>query len=136
MKKIIALILLAFVLALAACGGGGESADSGGGPVTLDFEGQDIAFDKTSATVNANEQVTINFNNVGTLEHSWVLIPGNADPLTATEADALGGASSGTVAGGESVSFTFTAPPPGEYQFVCTIEGHAAAGMVGTLTSQ
>ena len=135
MKKIITLALLVLALALVACGGGSETTSTeSAGPVTLDFEGQDIAFNTTAATVSAGQAVTINFSNVGTLEHSWVLLPPGTDALTATEADAFAGATTGTVAGGESKSFSFTAPGAGTYQFVCTIEGHAAAGMVGTLT--
>ena len=136
MKKIITIALLLVAFTLAACGGGGDEAPAAGdnGPITLDFEGQDIAFDKSSVSVNAGQEVTVNFNNVGSLEHNWVLVSGSVDPLSATESDALAGANSGVLAGGESTTFTFTAPPPGEYQFVCTTEGHATAGMVGTFT--
>ena len=135
MKKIVTLALLLLAFALAACGGGGsEPAAAGSGPVTLDFKLQDISFDKTSATANAGQQVTVNVQNTGSLEHNWILIPPSADPLTAKDTDALSGASSGTLASGETKTFTFTAPPAGQYKFVCTVEGHAAAGMVGTLT--
>jgi uncharacterized cupredoxin-like copper-binding protein len=137
MKKIVTLALLLFAFALAACGGGSEPSGAGSsGPVTLDFEGRDISFDKTSATAYAGQQVTVNFKNVGSLEHNWILIAPGADALTATQQDALSGANSGTLAAGETKSFTFTAPPSGKYTFVCTVEGHAAAGMVGTLTVQ
>lgn len=137
MKKIVTLALLLLAFTLAACGGGdSEPSAAGSGPVTLDFEGQDISFDKTSATANAGQQITVNFNNVGSLEHNWILIPPGTDALTATQEDALSGANSGIVAAGESKTFTFTAPPAGSYTFVCTVEGHAAAGMVGTLTVQ
>jgi plastocyanin len=138
MKKIVTLALLLFAFTLAACGGGGSepSATGSSGPVTLDFEGRDISFDKTSATANAGQQITVNFNNVGSLEHNWILIPPGTDALTATQEDALSGANSGILAAGETKTFTFTAPPAGEYTFVCTVEGHAAAGMLGTLTVQ
>ena len=35
---------------------------------------------------------------------------------------------------GESKTVTFTPKMAGSFQFVCTIPGHAPAGMVGTLT--
>lgn len=137
MKKIVTLALLLFAFTLAACGGSDTgSTNTGGGPVTLDFKGQDIAFDKTSATANAGQSITVNFSNIGSLEHNWILVPPGTDPLTAKQEDALSGANSGTVAAGETKTFTFTAPPAGSYTFVCTVEGHAAAGMVGTLTVQ
>ncbi|MDA0246273.1 MAG: plastocyanin/azurin family copper-binding protein [Chloroflexi bacterium] len=137
MKKIVTLALLLFAFALAACGGSETtSTESSAGPVTLDFQGQDIAFDKTSATANAGQSVTVNFSNVGSLEHNWILVSPGVDPLTATQDDALSGANSEIVAPGATKTFTFTAPPAGDYTFVCTVEGHAAAGMIGTLTVQ
>ena len=117
------------VLLLTACGR--ESSE----PVALTFDGNDLfQFNPASASIPAGAEVTVTFNNVGVLEHNWVLIPNNVDPLQATNQDGLSEAVSGSVAAGGSVTFTFTAPAPGVYQFVCTIPGHAAGGMVGTLT--
>ena len=127
------LLILLSAFFLIGCGGSEtvETELDASQPITLKFEGQDILFDVTEATVKSGQEVTVELNNVGTLEHSWVLISDRVDPLLATEADALLGANSGVVAGGESTSFTFFAPSPGDYIFVCTIEGHAAAGMLG-----
>ena len=144
MKKLsIQLIVLGIVAVgafLSACGGGDAPAASEGGDaaaaVTLDFVGTDIAFDKDSVTVTSGQEVTINLKNEGTLEHSWVLINDRVDPLTATDTDGLIGTQSGAIPGGESTSFTFTAPGPGNYIFVCTIEGHAEAGMLGDFIVQ
>jgi plastocyanin len=35
---------------------------------------------------------------------------------------------------GESIVLTVSGLEPGTYQFVCEVQGHAGAGMVGTLT--
>ncbi|MEM9775475.1 MAG: plastocyanin/azurin family copper-binding protein [Chloroflexota bacterium] len=128
-------LILAAAVFLSACGGGAEPEAVAEEPagVTLVFEGQDIAYDITSATVQSGQEVTVELNNVGALEHSWVLISDRVDPLEATEEDALLGANSGVVAGGDKSSFTFFAPAPGTYKFVCAVEGHVAAGMVGDL---
>jgi uncharacterized cupredoxin-like copper-binding protein len=40
------------------------------------------------------------------------------------------------VEAGETKTVTFTAPPAGDYQVICAIEGHFASGMEGTLTSE
>ena len=135
MKRAFLLTLL-LVLFLAACGGDdGGNGDGGAEDVSLSFSGNDsLEFDPSSASAPAGANVTVNFDNAGALEHSWVLMTGDIDPLTATEADALNNASSGVVPAGESTSFSFTAPDPGTYQYVCTVPGHAAGGMVGTLT--
>lgn len=140
MKKTLLIALFALLaMAMVACGGGGEEASSGGGesaggPTTLDIKGEDIAFDVTELTASAGNPITVNFENVGTLEHNWILVPPGVDPLEATEDDAIAGTNAGMLAGGESVTFTFDAPPAGTYDYVCTVEGHAAAGMVGKLT--
>lgn len=131
MKKftILMIVMAAMALLLAACGGG----DSG--PVALSFEGSDdFQFTPSSASVSAGDEVEVTLNNVGALEHSWTLVSADADVATVTDADAIDGATTGTVAAGETGTVTFTAPEAGTYQFVCTVPGHAAAGMVGTLT--
>ncbi|NIP28213.1 MAG: multicopper oxidase domain-containing protein [Phycisphaerae bacterium] len=133
MKKftVLVVVLAAMALLLAACGGGDEES----GPVALSFEGSDtFQFIPASASVSAGDEVEVTFTNTGALEHSWVLVAGDADAATVTDADAINNATTGTVAGGETGTVTFTAPDAGTYQFVCTIPGHAAAGMVGTLT--
>lgn len=137
--QLIVLGIIAMGAFLSACAGSEAPAASESEEakaVTFDFEGQDIAYNIDSVEVSSGQEVTINFDNVGTLEHSWVLVSERVDPVEATEADGLIGAKSGTVAGGESTSFTFTAPGPGTYTFVCTVEGHAEAGMVGDFVVQ
>jgi nitrite reductase (NO-forming) len=126
--RILILVLAAAVLLLAACGG-----DSG--PTALSFEGNDtFQFNPSSATVSSGAEVEVTLTNVGALEHSWVLIGSDTDAATATDAEAISGATTGAVPGGQTGEVTFTAPSAGSYQFICTVPGHAAAGMVGTLT--
>lgn len=130
MKKFIVLtiVLAAMAVVLAACGG-----DSG--PVALSFEGNDsFQFTPASASVDSGSEVEVTLTNAGALEHSWALVADDADVATVTDASAIGGATTGSVAGGGTGTVTFTAPDAGTYKFVCTIAGHAAAGMVGTLT--
>jgi plastocyanin len=115
---------------LAACGGGEES-----GPVALTFEASDsFAFTPASATVSAGDEVEVTLTNTGALEHSWAVVSSDADATIVTDSEAVNSSATGTVAAGETGNVTFTAPAAGTYQFVCTIAGHAAAGMVGTFT--
>jgi nitrite reductase (NO-forming) len=127
-KRISVLILAAaLALLLGACGS--DDVES------LDFEGSDLfQFSPSSASVKAGQEVEVTFTNAGALQHSWTLIREGADVATATEADVLNNASTGKTDPGESGSVIFTAPQAGTYQFICTVPGHAAAGMVGTLT--
>lgn len=139
-KKIVVLLaVMAMALLMAACGGGGES--SGGEtaapePVSLSFAGLDeFRYDPESASVPAGSPVTVNFTNEGVLEHDWMLVAEGTDVNTLTADNALmPEAHSGVLPAGQSNTFSFTAPAAGTYQIVCTVPGHAPAGMVGTLT--
>ncbi len=112
-----------------ACGDGRAPS-----AVVLAVAARDVAFDPTALTVPAGAAVTVNLTNQGMLEHNWVVVPANVDLATATVADATNQADSGMVTGGQSTTLTFTAPAAGDYHFLCTVPGHAAAGMVGTFT--
>jgi plastocyanin len=115
--------------------GGSTSAEDGGGeaakaqpakPVPaasalkLAADPSKIAFDTTQLTANAGK-VTIDFDNPAPLEHN-VAIEQGGKQIAISE----------TIASGEtSVSAELK---PGTYTFLCTIPGHAEAGMEGTLT--
>jgi uncharacterized cupredoxin-like copper-binding protein len=118
---------------IVACGGEDSPPES----AVLTFVGDDsLQFSPTSAMVSPNQTVDVTVENAGTLEHNWILVAGNTEPTEVVESNAIGGANSGLIPGGESLTFSFTAPPAGTYQYVCIVPGHAAAGMVGTLTVQ
>ncbi len=138
MKKIFgSFFALLLAAALSACGGGGDSgggAETGAsGPTALTFVGMDIAYDQTEVTAAAGQPIEVTFRNEGTLEHNWLIIGTNATPEEATEEDALAGTDMGVLQPGEEKSIEFTLPA-GEYTYVCTVPGHAVAGMLGTLT--
>lgn len=79
-----------------------------------------IAFDTTKLSAQAGK-VTIDFTNPSALEHD-VAIEQNGKQIAISE----------TIAEGKtSVSANLE---PGAYTFLCTIPGHAEAGMEGTLT--
>jgi plastocyanin len=79
-----------------------------------------IAFDTTELSAKAGE-VTIDFDNPSALEHD-VAIEQNGKQIAISE----------TIAKGKtSVSADLQ---PGTYTFLCTVPGHAEAGMEGTLT--
>jgi plastocyanin len=102
--------------------GGGQTAPvSGpGGTLQLAASPTDLAFDKTELSSEPGE-VTIDFENPATLEHN-----------VAIEKDGEALAESETISQGKT---TVTADlAPGTYTFLCTIPGHAEAGMEGKLT--
>lgn len=106
-------------------GGAQGGASSGGaqgpgGTLQLAADPSQIAFDKTSLS-SAPGKVTIDFDNPSPIEHD-----------VGIEKDGQLIAVSDRVTNGKA-SVTATLEP-GEYTFVCTVPGHAEAGMKGTLT--
>ncbi|HEU0164528.1 MAG TPA: PQQ-binding-like beta-propeller repeat protein [Thermomicrobiales bacterium] len=81
----------------------------------------DLAFQPKNFSIDANTDVKITLDNKGVLAHDFVIDDPKVD--------------SGMVNGGEQTTFTVNLPA-GDYKFYCSVEGHAAAGMVGVLTAK
>ena len=97
-----------------------KKAKGPGGTVQLAASPTEIAFD-TKELSSKPGKVTIEFTNPATLEHD-----------VAIEQDGKQIAVSETIGKGKtSVSADLA---PGDYTFLCTVPGHAEAGMEGTLT--
>jgi plastocyanin len=108
---------------------GGQGAEGGeqqtevvgaGGTLQLKASPTDLAFDKTELSSEPGE-VTIDFDNPAALEHN-VAIEKDGEDLAESE----------TISEGKTSVTANLAP--GTYTFLCTIPGHAEAGMEGTLT--
>jgi plastocyanin len=80
-------------------------------------------------TVSSGAEVTLRMDNMGALEHSWVILK-QGETVPPAYDDAVDGDkvlfSSGNVVAGASDQVTFTAPAPGEYNVLCTVPGHSA----------
>ncbi|MCB0010600.1 MAG: cupredoxin domain-containing protein [Anaerolineales bacterium] len=128
MHRVTALVAFCCFALLVAC--------SGNDPIVVEMVAVDsFAFQPDTLTLPANTSVEISLGNTGSLQHNWVLLTADHDILRASRDDALNGAASPDLAGGESATFQITTPAdPGDYLYVCTIPGHAVAGMVGNLT--
>lgn len=124
------LVLAASVLALSACGGGGSSSSTtpaatgggGGGGSTVQISADPsgaLKFEQTDVSATAGS-ITIDFTNMSSLSHD-VRIEGN-------------GASGGTDQITNSSTSATVDLEPGTYTFFCSVDGHRAAGMEGTLT--
>jgi outer membrane protein assembly factor BamB len=81
----------------------------------------DLAFQPKAFSISANTDTKITFVNKGVLAHDFVI----DDPKV----------NSGMVNGGDQTTFTVNVPV-GDYKFYCSVEGHAAAGMVGVMTAK
>jgi azurin len=113
------------------------------GPITLEISsvGEEQRFDKDTLTATQGAQVTLKFDNVSTtLQHNWILVKAGAKDDVATrgtlfptgdwidpnDADIIDAAHTKLLASGGVEEISFTAPPAGTYQFVCTFPGHNA----------
>ena len=110
--QLLMVVIVLLGVLLAACGGGPA-------PVSYNIEGQDIVYNNTSLTAQVGQEVTVTLDNVGALEHSFLI-----DEL---------GVDSGIVAAGASGTLTFTPTTAGTYTFYCNVPGHSDAGMLGEL---
>jgi plastocyanin len=96
------------------------AADSGGA-LSLQLQTIDIAYSVTAMVIPANTDVTLNIENLGALQHDFKVDNPNVY--------------SGMIAPGQTATVVLNFPA-GSYQYYCTVEGHADAGMVGTILVQ
>ena len=100
-------------------GSNGDTAatePSGGGDV-IEVGATEFAYDPAEISVAAGAPFTIQLTDTGAIEHNFNIE--GADGVVATKP-------------GETASGEFTLEA-GTYKFFCSIAGHEAAGMVGTL---
>jgi plastocyanin len=122
------LVLAASVLALSACGGSESSATTaattggggGGGGSTVEISADPsgaLAYEQTDVSATAGS-ITIDFTNMSSVPHNVMIEGSDSGTDTIT-----------------SSSTTATVDlEPGTYTFFCSVDGHRAAGMEGTLT--
>jgi plastocyanin len=103
-----------------AAGEAGGSASAGGETLELAASPTELAYDKKTLTSNKSGKVTIDLENPSAIEHD-VAIEQNGKEIAVSE----------TIK--ESSTSVTADLKPGTYTFLCTIPGHAEAGMEGTL---
>jgi Cu+-exporting ATPase len=111
------------VVVLAAFGlaGGVMAADRWieAGATHLEVVARDLAYEPADVRVEAGRTVVLSFRNEDPVFHDW-------------EADGLANVDAGARPG-QTQKIRFTVDEPGTYRVMCTVPGHAEAGMVGTL---
>ncbi len=80
---------------------------------------QDLRFAPAEVAVRSGSFVVVRFTNADPIFHDW-------------EAEGVANIDAGARPG-QTQRIRFIAPAPGTYRIVCTVEGHAEAGMAGTL---
>jgi uncharacterized cupredoxin-like copper-binding protein len=138
MARLLGLALLMLALAVAGCGGDDDNGDDeaappappppaatggAGGATTLENPadaGGDLAFQKDSLTAPAGEVMLV-MENPSSVEHNIAVKGDGVDEK-------------GEVVGQGETSEVSVTLEAGEYEFYCSVPGHEAAGMKGTLT--
>jgi azurin len=161
MKKIIAACIL--VMGMISCGNEAKESPKEDVSVVksqeitnvIDLKAtDDMKFDKTSFTVKAGQEVTLNFTNAGvlpleTMGHNVVVLEKDADIKAFAIASAKAKethyisdlyitdiiSQTKLLGPGESETIKFTLKEAGDYTFICTFPGHWIA-MKGTITAQ
>ncbi len=105
-------------------GGGEDDHDEAGAPEPIPgardvgVEAGDLYFEPDTLRAEAGESINITVTNVGNAFHDFAL----------TDLDFMIDVPAGVTATGGLI-----VDEPGEYAFECTVPGHAAGGMTGTL---
>lgn len=140
LRRFLPLALTGLVLGLAACGGDDEEEPAGtaeapaaesteetpapaggaGGSLELAADESQLAFDKDALTAEAGS-VTITMENPSSIPHNVAIKGGGVDEK-------------GEVVGKGETSEVAADLQAGSYTFYCSVGGHEAAGMKGTLT--
>ena len=131
-------VALTFLAGLAGCSGDGEGSRAGGSPVfspasdvpddahTVRVRAGEFFFDPAGVTVPAGQPIALTLQNFGQVEHDWLAV--TDDELAIVDAYVFADA-------GDTTTGVFMLDE-GTYTVICTIEGHRAAGMEGTVTAE
>jgi plastocyanin len=95
-----------------------RSIDAGATHVAL--TARDVSYSTAAIEVASGRDVVLSFTNAGSVFHDW-----HVDGLANVEAAARPG---------QTQTVRFRIDSPGSYEYECTVDGHAVAGMQGVLT--
>jgi plastocyanin len=114
--------------------------------ITMRAHGTELVFDPATITLKQGTRVRIRFANAATFAHNFILARSedDLDELIHRARDANENvprslkskmlAYSNIAQPSQTVEFGFVVPPPGDYFYVCLVEGHANT-MIGKLKS-
>jgi plastocyanin len=128
-------VALAFglVVVLAGCGGGGGGGDDQGsrdrnapvapGAREVTVDARSFEFDPNEIDVSAGEDIAVRLHSEDQTHDFVIEAEGKEPEQFVVEAQ-----------GGKTATGGFSIARPGNYTFFCSLPGHRAAGMVGTIT--
>lgn len=115
---VFAIGMSARAVSVANGGGGGGSAGGGGGggAAQVEVKATEFAFDPSEIKVAENGKIVL--KNDGAVQHDF-----SVEGMTMDLVDP-----------GNTGELELKGLAPGEYKFICTVPGHEAAGMKGTIS--
>ncbi len=119
---------------LSACGGAGGSAVPAS---TISMDMSEFKFTPSELAVFSGKETTLELKNSGAVQHDFTILKQGAIPQTPFDHDKQAGdiLAEFKLDAGQSGTFKFTLPAPGDYTFICGVPGHAEAGMKGKITA-
>jgi uncharacterized cupredoxin-like copper-binding protein len=119
LRPVVALAVLAIsALGLVPSASASSTAPARASATTIKVSAGEFFFKLSAKSIAKPGSVTFTVKNVGTIEHDFK-INGKKTPLFGP---------------GKTVKLTVSFKKKGSYPYLCTVPGHAAAGMKGTFT--
>ena len=130
-RRALATLALGLAVTLGACGGGGggdhdsseHNAPVAPGAREIAVDARSFEFDPSTIDVSAGEDVAIRLHSEDQT-HDFVIEAKGKEPKEHVV----------EVSGGKTATGGFSIADPGKYSFYCSLPGHRAAGMKGTIT--
>jgi len=117
MKKLIAIAAVS-VAALAPAGLASARPEASARATSISVSGKEFSFHLSKTSIPKPGTVTFSFRNAGTMKHDF----------------AIGGKKTPLIGPGKTAKLTVTFKKAGKFTYLCTVLGHAAAGMEGVFT--
>ena len=118
MKRLIVVAVSIAALTPAGLASARTDSSARAATTTISVRGKEFSFRLSKTSIPKPETVTFTFHNVGTMAHDF----------------AIGGKKTPLIRAGKSARLTVTFHRKGRFPYLCTVPGHAQAGMKGVFT--
>ena len=129
--------------------GSGANGGAGSGDLSgsnIDIYSAEYGFGSTASNIRSpgptisltsGQTVSVTLHNVGKTPHNWAIVKDKTDGSTNLGfSGAQIASASNPLAAGATKSINFTVGSPGNYYYICQVDGHVSLGMWGTVTVQ
>jgi uncharacterized cupredoxin-like copper-binding protein len=118
MKKLIVAAISIAALTPAGVASARTDAPAHAAATTISVTGKEFSFHLAKTSISKPETVTFSFRNAGTMKHDF----------------AIGGKKTALIGPHKTAKVTVTFHKKGRFSYLCTVPGHAEAGMKGVFT--